>query len=135
MFRMLVPSLSSSVSFSRVDMRRIVMPRNLIEPLCDDGGRDVYGDGRDVNESAMECRREIVAAAAPNRFGIGGGILVPPNAIHAFGIVSNKWRSNISGLSGVSAAAKLNVPYTRISCLMYRSASCIERVRERKIKF
>lgn len=63
------------------------MPRKLMEePL---GGGVVDCGGR-ANESAIECRREIVAAAAPNGFGIGGGIFVLPNAIHAFGIVSNK---------------------------------------------
>lgn len=66
MFRMVV-SLSSSVSFSRVDIRRNVMPRKLIVLAVDDDG-DGIGDGdggRETEESAIECRREMVAAAAP----------------------------------------------------------------------
>lgn len=63
-------------------MRRI----NIGPELMGLGEIGVVGCG---GRDAIECRREIVAAAAKD-FGIGGGIAALPNAIHAFGIVSYK---------------------------------------------
>lgn len=91
----------------RDDMRRVVIRPTALK-LGGIGGVG-WGDAR-TDRDATEWRREILDAATIAAVLIGDGIAGLPNAIHAFGIVSYKWRSSLSATNGVLAAAKLNVP-------------------------
>lgn len=51
-------------------MRRVTTRRSLTGPV----GVGVVGRGGVVGRDEIECRREIVAAPAPSRFGIGDAI-------------------------------------------------------------
>lgn len=88
-------------------MRRVVI-RPATPGLGEISGID-WG-GAMTNRDATEWRREITDAGAVTTVWIGGGITDLPNATHALGIVSYRWRSSMLAINGVFAGAKLKAP-------------------------
>lgn len=90
-----------------------------------DGDEIVGVDVRGARD-AIEWRRVIFDAVFMDLLLlllIGGGITILPNAIHASGIVSYKWRSIMLGINGEFISANLNDPCFSVICFIYELAS------------